>query len=116
MAALSPSWAPEMTSLIPRKPRRARLFRNVDQNVSASEGPMCSPRISRLPSVLTATAIIAAVQDRIGDGGMAFGDFKPAQPSPNIPSSPACLPAEAAPPARGGRIDDNSSDLSPGAG
>jgi ATP-dependent protease ClpP protease subunit len=32
-----------MTSLTPRNPRRARLFRNVDQNVSASEGPMCSP-------------------------------------------------------------------------
>ena len=60
IAALSPSWASEMTSLTPRKPRRAKLLRNVDQNVSASEGPMCSPTISRLPSVLAATAIIAA--------------------------------------------------------
>jgi hypothetical protein len=51
-----------MTSLTPRKPRRARLFRNVDQNVSASDGPMCSPTISRLPSVFAATAIIAATE------------------------------------------------------
>src|SRR5690242_20048542 len=32
-----------MTSLTPRSPRRARLFRKVDQNVSASEGPMWQP-------------------------------------------------------------------------
>ena len=32
------------------------------QNVSASLGPMCSPTISRLPSVFAATAIIAATE------------------------------------------------------
>src|ERR1700733_15539207 len=31
-------------------------------DVSATEGPMCSPTISRLPSVFTATAIIAATE------------------------------------------------------
>ena len=35
IAALSPSWASEMTSLSARRPRRARLFRNVDQNAAA---------------------------------------------------------------------------------
>ena len=45
-----------------RRPRRARLFRKPDQNVSASDGPMCSPTISRLPSVFTAIAIIAATE------------------------------------------------------
>src|SRR6201987_2070184 len=62
IAAFSPSWASEITSLIPRKPRRAMLFRKLDQKVSASEGPICSPTISRRPSVLTATAIIAATE------------------------------------------------------
>ena len=38
-AALMPSWASEMTSLTPRRPRRASLRRNSVQNVSASEGP-----------------------------------------------------------------------------
>jgi hypothetical protein len=38
------------------------LLRNVAQNVSASDGPMCRPTISRLPSVLAATAIIAATE------------------------------------------------------
>jgi hypothetical protein len=43
--------------LTQRKPRRARLFRNVDQNVSASEGPRCSPTISILISVIALTQI-----------------------------------------------------------
>jgi hypothetical protein len=51
-----------MTSLTPRRPRRARLFRKLDQNVSASEGPIWSPTISRRPSVLAVTAIIAATE------------------------------------------------------
>jgi hypothetical protein len=55
IADLSPSWASEITSFTPFSPRFAKLFRNVDQKVSASEGPMCRPTISRLPSVFTAT-------------------------------------------------------------
>lgn len=62
IAAFSPSCASEITSFTPRKPRRAKLLRKPDQNVSASDGPMCSPTISRLPSVFTATAIIAATE------------------------------------------------------
>jgi hypothetical protein len=38
VAAFSPSWVSEITSLTPRKPRRVRLLRNPDQKVSASEG------------------------------------------------------------------------------
>ena len=49
-----------VTSFTPVRPRRTRSLRKLDQNGSASEGPMCRPTISRLPSVLTATAIIAA--------------------------------------------------------
>ena len=48
MAASSPSWASEMTSLVPFRPRFASVLRNALQNVSASEGPMCSPTISCL--------------------------------------------------------------------
>src|SRR5215831_13715175 len=60
IAALRPSCASEITSFTPRSPRRARLLRKVDQKVSASDGPMCSPTISRRPSLLAATAIIIA--------------------------------------------------------
>ena len=62
MAAFSPSWASEIKSLVPFRPRLARLFRKADQKVSASEGPMCRPTISRRPSVLTATATIAGTE------------------------------------------------------
>ena len=62
MAALRPSWASETGSFSPRRPRRTKFLRKMDQKVSASEGPMCSPTISRLPSVLAATAIIAATE------------------------------------------------------
>src|SRR5512134_3010478 len=62
IAAFSPSWASEITSLMPARPRALRLFRKSDQNTSASDGPMCKPTISRRPSVLTATAIIAATE------------------------------------------------------
>ena len=48
MAASSPSWASEITSLVPFRPRFASVLRNALQNVSASEGPMCSPTISCL--------------------------------------------------------------------
>ena len=68
----------EMTSLTPRKPRRASLRRKVVQKVSASEWPMSIPPLatphgyavrsllqappstSRRPSVLTPTAIVTA--------------------------------------------------------
>src|SRR5487761_2742753 len=40
--------------------RRASLRRNAVQNVSASEGPISRPRISRRPSLLAPTATIAA--------------------------------------------------------
>src|SRR6185503_439593 len=48
-AALMPSWASEITSLTPRRPRRASLRRKAVQNVSASEGPISMPRTS--PSI-----------------------------------------------------------------
>ncbi len=38
MAALMPSWLSEMTSLTPRRPRRASFLRNAVQKVSASDG------------------------------------------------------------------------------
>ena len=62
MAAFRPSWASEMTSFTPLSPLFARALRNALQNVSASDGPMCRPTISRRPSVLTATATIAATE------------------------------------------------------
>jgi site-specific DNA recombinase len=58
----SPSCASEITSFTPCKPRRTMLLRNVAQNVSASLGPICRPTISRLPSVLAATATMAATE------------------------------------------------------
>jgi MFS family permease len=58
-AALMPVWASLITSLTPPRPRARRDRRNSVQNVSASDGPMPKPMISRRPSVLAATAIIA---------------------------------------------------------
>ena len=59
IAALSPSWASETTSLTPRRPRRVRHFKKPDQKVSASEdryaarrsrvGRRCRPRRRLLP-------------------------------------------------------------------
>jgi hypothetical protein len=60
IAAFSPSCASEITRFTPRRPRRSMLLRKALQNVSASDGPMCRPTISRRPSVFAATAIIAA--------------------------------------------------------
>ena len=60
MAALMPSWASEITSLTPRKPRRASVRRKSVQKVSASEGPMAMPNTSRRPSALTPTATVTA--------------------------------------------------------
>jgi hypothetical protein len=59
-AALMPSWASEITSLTPRRPRRVSLRRNAVQKVSASDGPMSRPSTSRRPSLLTPTAMITA--------------------------------------------------------
>ena len=52
----------EITGLTSRRPRRARLLRKLGQKVSASEGPICSPTISRLPSVLAPTSSIAPTE------------------------------------------------------
>src|ERR1700719_4524476 len=46
MAALSPSWASETTSLTPRRPRRASLRRKSVQKVSASDAPIAKPSTS----------------------------------------------------------------------
>jgi hypothetical protein len=46
--------------LTPLRPRLTRPFKKPDQKGSASDGPVPRPTISRRPSVLTATAIIAA--------------------------------------------------------
>ena len=61
-AALRPSCASEMTSLTPRRPRRASLRKNSLQKVSASEGQMSRPRTSRRPSPLTPMATTTAVE------------------------------------------------------
>src|ERR1700730_8502850 len=57
-ALLMPSCASEMTSLTPRRPRRASVRKNAVQNVSASDGPISMPRTSRRLSLLTPTAMI----------------------------------------------------------
>src|SRR4051812_35372594 len=62
MAAFSPSWASETTSLTPRRPRRASLRRKSVQKVSASDAPIARPSTSRLPSPLTPTAMITATE------------------------------------------------------
>ena len=62
IAAFRPSWASEMTSFTPRRPRRASLRRKAVQKGSASEGPMSMPSTSRRPSVLTPTATITATE------------------------------------------------------
>ena len=54
--------APEMTSLTPTQAAPDQAFRNPAQKVSASLGSICRPAISRLSSVLAATAIIAAAE------------------------------------------------------
>ena len=60
--ALRPSWASEITSLTPRRPRCRSLRRKAVQKASASEGPMSMPSTSRRPSLLTATATITATE------------------------------------------------------
>lgn len=61
-AALMPSWASEMTSSTPERPRATSLRRNSVQKVAASEGPTSSPSTSRWPSALTPMAKIAATE------------------------------------------------------
>ncbi len=59
---MRPPWASEITSLGPSSPRAWRPRRKSTQNGSASDGPRPRPIISRRPSVLAATAIIAATE------------------------------------------------------
>ena len=59
--ARSPLWSSAITSFTPRRPRSASERRKSVQNVSASLGPVATPRTSRLPSSLTATATILLV-------------------------------------------------------
>jgi transposase len=61
-AAFSPSWASEVTSFTPRRPRRASARRNSTQNGSASLWPTVMPSTSRRPSVLTPTATMTATE------------------------------------------------------
>src|SRR6266851_1848458 len=61
-AALMPSWASEMASLTPRRPRRASFRKNSVQKVSASDGPISMSSTSRRPSLLTPTATITATE------------------------------------------------------
>ena len=60
--ALMPAWASEITSLTPRRPRRASLRRKSVQNVSASDAPTSMPSTSLRPSALTPTATITAFE------------------------------------------------------
>jgi len=61
-AALMPSWASDMTSFTPRRPRRVSLRRNSVQIGSASEVPMSKPKTSRRPSVFTPMAMMTATE------------------------------------------------------
>jgi hypothetical protein len=61
-AALIPTWPSEITSFTPRNPRRISERRKPVQNGSASEGPIAIPSTSRIPSLLTPTAIITATE------------------------------------------------------
>ncbi len=60
--ALMPSCASEITSLTPRRPRRASFRRKSVQKVSASEGPTSMPSTSLRPSLFTPTATITATE------------------------------------------------------
>ena len=63
MAAVSPSCASEMTSVVPRRPRRARLRRNSTQNGSASLCPLIMPSASRLPPAYARLSAVASASD-----------------------------------------------------
>lgn len=63
IAAFKPRCASEMTSFVPRIPRWVTLRRNLAQNVSASLGPIATPKTSQTPSVVvTPTAIMTATE------------------------------------------------------
>ena len=62
MAFFSPSWASEITSFTPLRPRLFNERRKSIQNGAASDRPTFNPMISRRPSVLAATAIITATE------------------------------------------------------
>jgi len=61
-AALIPSCESEITSFTPRNPRRMSERRKPVQNGSASDGPIAMPSTSRIPSLFTPTAMIAATE------------------------------------------------------
>ena len=61
-AAFRPLWSSEITSFTPRSPRRASERRNSVQKVSASDAPIATPRTSRRPWSLTATATVTATE------------------------------------------------------
>ena len=60
IAARSPAWASEMTRRTPASPRVFSERRKPDQNVSSSESPTSTPRISRPPSAVIPVAITTA--------------------------------------------------------
>ena len=60
-AAFSPSWASEMTSLTPRRPRRVSERKNLAQNGSAADG--------RHAENLTTPVAVDADSDYHGNGG-----------------------------------------------
>ncbi len=62
MASFRPSWASEITSFTPFRPRRLSERRKSIQKGAASDWPTLKPMISRRPSVLAATAIITATE------------------------------------------------------
>ncbi len=59
-AAFRPLWSSEITSLTPRRPRRASERRKSVRKVSASDAPTAMPSTSRRPRSLTATAMVTA--------------------------------------------------------
>jgi len=63
-AALIPSWASEVTSFTPRRPRRVNLRKNSVQIGSASDVPISRPRTSRRPSVFTPMAMMTATDSK----------------------------------------------------
>ena len=61
-AGLMPSWAAEITSFTPRRPRRVSLRRNSVQIGSASEVPVSKHGTSRRPSVFPPMAGMTATE------------------------------------------------------
>src|SRR5579859_4132833 len=71
-AALMPSWASEITSLTPRRPRRASLRRKPVQKVSASDRPISMPPCPTGDACIAERGHLAPAvgvdADRDGDG------------------------------------------------